>query len=111
MSAGSPGTDEGTLNASGIVPGHAYSLLAGKVIEDANGEEQYLVKMRNPWKEGEWTGAFADGSEEMTPELMAELEHDDTNDGIFWMKYEDMLKEFEQVDICKVVDDYFYSFI
>jgi hypothetical protein len=27
------------------------------------------------------------------------------------MRYEDMLKVFEQVDICKVVDDYFYSFI
>lgn len=111
MSAGSPGTDEGSLNKSGIVPGHAYSLLAGKVIEDANGEEQYLVKMRNPWKEGEWSGAFGDGSEEMTEELMAELGHEQTDDGIFWMRYEDMLKEFEQVDICKCVDDYFYSFI
>tara|TARA_B110000285_G_C15076130_1_gene590850 strand:+ start:635 stop:1171 length:537 start_codon:yes stop_codon:yes gene_type:complete len=71
MSAGSPGTDEGTLNESGIVPGHAYSLLAGKVIMDGDGQEQYLVKLRNPWKEGEWTGAYGDGSEEMTEELMA----------------------------------------
>ena len=71
MSAGSPGTDEGTLNESRIVPGHAYSLLAGKVIMDGDGQEQYLVKLRNPWKEGEWTGAYGDGSEEMTEELMA----------------------------------------
>jgi calpain-15 len=67
--------------------------------------------MRNPWKEGEWSGAFGDGSEEMTEELMAELEHSHADDGLFWMKYEDMLKTFEQVDIAKVNDDYYYSFI
>jgi calpain-15 len=67
--------------------------------------------MRNPWKEGEWSGAFGDGSEEMTEELMAELEHSATDDGLFWMKYEDMLKCFEQVDIAKVDDSYYYSFI
>lgn len=67
--------------------------------------------MRNPWKEGEWNGAFGDNSDDWTPELLAELEHTDTDDGIFWMKYEDMLGAFEQVDICKINDDYFYSFI
>lgn len=50
MSAGSPGVDEGSLNQSGIVPGHAYSLLAGRVITDKDGNEQRLLKMRNPWK-------------------------------------------------------------
>ena len=61
--------------------------MAGKTITDANGEEQNLVKMRNPWKEGEWNGAFGDNSDDWTPELLAELEHTDTDDGIFWMKY------------------------
>lgn len=40
MSAGSPGVDEGKQNDNGIVPGHAYSLLAGKTIVDKDGEEQ-----------------------------------------------------------------------
>ena len=111
MSAGSPGVDEGALNDTGIVPGHAYSLLAGKVITDKDGNEQRLLKMRNPWKEGEWNGRFSDASEEWTPELLAELEHTDANDGIFWMTYEDMKKEFEQVDICKIDDNNTYSFI
>ena len=77
MSAGSPGVDEGKYNDSGIVPGHAYSLLAGKVIVDKDGEEQQLVKLRNPWKEGEWNGRFGDKSDDWTPELLAELEHSD----------------------------------
>lgn len=112
MSAGSPGVDEGKLNESGIVPGHAYSLLAGKIITDKDGNEQRLLKMRNPWKQGEWTGDFSDkDAENWTEELIAELEHTDANDGIFWMKYEDMKKEFEQVDICKIDDNNTYSFI
>jgi hypothetical protein len=67
--------------------------------------------MRNPWKEGEWNGAFGDKSDDLTPELLEELGHEDTDDGIFWMRYQDMLKEFEQVDICKINDDYIYSFV
>jgi len=110
-STGSPGVDEGALNQTGIVPGHAYSLLAGRVITDKNGDEQKLLKMRNPWKEGEWNGRFSDQSDEWTPELLAELEHTDANDGIFWMTYEDMKAEFEQVDICKIDDNNTYSFI
>ena len=37
MSAGSPGVDEGQYNDCGIVPGHAYSLLAGKTVRDKHG--------------------------------------------------------------------------
>lgn len=42
---------------------------------------------------------------------MAELGHSDTDDGIFWMRYEDMLNEFEQVDICKIDERNYYSFV
>ena len=37
MSAGSPGTDRGVYDDNGIVPGHAYSLLAGRAVKDKNG--------------------------------------------------------------------------
>ena len=67
MSAGSPGLDEGAYNDHGIVPGHAYSLLAGRTINDKNGYRVNLVKLRNPWKEGEWNGRFSDSSDDWTP--------------------------------------------
>jgi len=38
----------------GIVMGHAYTLLSATVIEDENGTEHKLVKLRNPWGSGEW---------------------------------------------------------
>jgi len=47
--------------------------------------------LRNPWKEGEWNGAFGDKSDDLTPEILEELGHEDTDDGIFWMRYPDML--------------------
>jgi calpain-15 len=37
MCAGTPGTDQGQLDACGIVPGHAYTLLSAKEITDRNG--------------------------------------------------------------------------
>ena len=111
MSAGSPGVDEGQYNDHGIVPGHAYSLLAGKTVRDKYGDIVNLVKLRNPWKEGEWNGRFSDVSDDWTPQLMRELGHTNTNDGIFWMLYEDMITVFDQVDICKVDDEAVYSFM
>lgn len=61
--------------------------------------------MRNPWKEGEWTGRFSDNSDDWTDELRRELNHYPSDDGIFWMTFEDMIKTFDQVDICKVDDN------
>ena len=110
MSAGTPGVDEGQYDDKGIVPGHAYSLLAARSIIDQYGDEVNLVQMRNPWKEGEWTGRFSDNSDEWTPELREMLNHYPSDDGIFWMTFEDMTKTFDQVDICKVDDKAKFSF-
>ena len=98
MCASSPGFDQGVPNNSGIVPGHAYSLLAGKIIKDRRGKDQKLVQLRNPWKFGEWNGKFSDKSKEWYPALKKELDYVDSDDGIFWMPYEDLKKEFEEVE-------------
>jgi SET domain-containing protein len=43
----------------GIVPGHAYSLLAAVEINIGN-EVLRLCKIRNPWSNTEWKGNFRD---------------------------------------------------
>ena len=68
------------------------------------------MQMRNPWKEGEWTGRFSDNSDDWTEELRQELDHYPSDDGIFWMTFEDMIKTFDQVDICKIDDLNKFSF-
>jgi hypothetical protein len=110
MSAGTDGTDEGELNASGIVPGHAYTLIAAKEVTNKNGNKERLVKLRNPWKKGEWNGRFNDKSDEWTDSLKKELKWTNEDDGIFWMPYGDMCNTYSVIDICKIDDDNIFSF-
>jgi hypothetical protein len=81
----------------GIITNHAYSVL--KAVE-VNGKR--LVKVRNPWGQSEWTGAWSDGSPEWTPEWMTLLDHRFGDDGSFWMSYEDFLKVFTDLDRTRI---------
>lgn len=72
---------------------HAYSIMEAKEIKG-----QRLVKLRNPWGEGEWKGAWSDGSEQWTPEWMTLLNHRFGDDGMFWISYEDLLRRYQSFD-------------
>jgi len=110
MSAGTDGKDEGELDDNGIVPGHAYTLIAAVEVKNKMGEDEKLVKMRNPWKKGEWNGRYNDKSDDWTPELKKKLEFVDEDDGIFWMPYSDMCVAFSVIDICKIDDKNFFTY-
>ncbi|TEY86630.1 hypothetical protein BOTCAL_0005g00520 [Botryotinia calthae] len=84
----------------GIYEGHAYSILRAVEIDG-----QRLVLLRNPWGEGEWKGAWSDGSKEWTPEWMEKLEHRFGDDGSFWMSYDDLLKKFQTFDRTRLFTD------
>jgi len=81
----------------GIAEGHAYSIMDAKEI---NGHR--LLKVRNPWGKKEWTGKWSDGSSEWTAEWMQLLEHKFGNDGIFWISYEDLLKNYQHFDRTRI---------
>lgn len=72
---------------------HAYSIMEAREIK---GER--LLKVRNPWGEGEWRGAWSDGSDKWTPEWMQLLDHKFGDDGMFWMSYEDLLRRYSSFD-------------
>ncbi|CAD6573733.1 MAG: hypothetical protein ASARMPREDX12_006221 [Alectoria sarmentosa] len=72
-----------------IVRMHAYSIMEAREIKGHR-----LLKVRNPWGEGEWRGAWSDGSEQWTPEWMELLNHRFGDDGQFWISYEDLLREY-----------------
>ena len=57
-------------NRKDIVSMHAYSILEAKEVK---GER--LLRVRNPWGQFEWKGAWSDGSEQWTPEWMQLLDH------------------------------------
>jgi len=76
-----------------IVRMHAYSIMEAKEIKGLR-----LLKVRNPWGEGEWRGAWSDGSEKWTAEWMQLLDHKFGDDGMFWMSYEDLLRRYSSFD-------------
>ena len=66
--------------------------------------------MRNPWKRGEWNGRYSDNSSEWTPELRKQLNFQRSEDGIFWIPFDDMKQVFDVIDICKIDDNARYSY-
>jgi len=54
---------------SGLVKGHAYAVTAIRKVALSgtgifnlfNREKLAMIRLRNPWGESEWTGAFSDG--------------------------------------------------
>jgi hypothetical protein len=86
----------------GLVPCHAYTLVGVKEIIH-NGQALRLVKIRNPWGKGEWTGDWSDKSELWNDELKSLLGFKDSNDGTFYMNMADFLKMFTRTDICNII--------
>eukprot|EP00929_Paragymnodinium_shiwhaense_P113777 TRINITY_DN82084_c0_g1_i1.p1 TRINITY_DN82084_c0_g1~~TRINITY_DN82084_c0_g1_i1.p1 ORF type:complete len:804 (+),score=217.73 TRINITY_DN82084_c0_g1_i1:69-2480(+) len=84
---------------TGLVGGHVYSIL--RVVE-AGGN--LLVKCRNPWGSGEWTGKWSDKNEqgEWTPEMVQATGKSFADDGTFWMSIEDFVQTSTGVEYARV---------
>ncbi|KAF3763923.1 hypothetical protein M406DRAFT_95460 [Cryphonectria parasitica EP155] len=99
-------------SASGVVLGHAYSILRATEEVDEDGGKVRLVQIRNPWGHrspsdglGEWNGRWSDGSSEWTPYWMKKLDYKFGDDGVFWMLYEDMLETFKYLHRTRLFDE------
>ncbi|KAL1327944.1 calpain-type cysteine protease DEK1 isoform X2 [Arachis hypogaea] len=99
LGAGSPSGSDVHISSSGIVQGHAYSILQ---IREVDGHK--LVQIRNPWaNEVEWNGPWSDSSPEWTDRIKHKLKHvPQSKDGIFWMSWQDFQIHFRSIYICRV---------
>uniref|UniRef100_A0A4W6DLY0 Calpain 2, (m/II) large subunit, like n=1 Tax=Lates calcarifer TaxID=8187 RepID=A0A4W6DLY0_LATCA len=89
-----------------LVKGHAYSITAAEQVHHC-GSPVDLLRIRNPWGQVEWTGAWSDESKEwdgVHPEEKRKLDHS-ADDGEFWMSYTDFLRQFSRLDICNLTPD------
>ncbi|KAK9692429.1 hypothetical protein RND81_09G263800 [Saponaria officinalis] len=99
LGAGSPSGSDVHVSASGIVQGHAYSILQVREIDSHK-----LVQIRNPWaNEVEWNGPWSDSSPEWTERMKHKLKHvPQSKEGIFWMSWQDFQIHFRSIYVCRV---------
>ncbi|XP_074091281.1 calpain-3 isoform X2 [Macrotis lagotis] len=96
-----------TRMASGLVKGHAYSV-TGLEETTFKGEKVKLVRLRNPWGQVEWNGSWSDSWKDwvlIDKEEKSRLQHQVTEDGEFWMSYEDFIFNFTKLEICNLTAD------
>ncbi|XP_072818714.1 calpain-3 isoform X3 [Vicugna pacos] len=96
-----------TRMSCGLVKGHAYSVTG---LEEAlfQGEKVKLVRLRNPWGQVEWNGSWSDSWKDWSfvdKDEKARLQHQVTEDGEFWMSYDDFIYHFTKLEICNLTAD------
>ncbi|XP_049878318.1 calpain-D isoform X2 [Pectinophora gossypiella] len=96
--------DEDEYQRLGLRPRHAYSVL--DVVEIAGPTR--LLRLRNPWGHYTWRGAWAHACQRWTDDAkravaaVAINADADRDQGVFWISFDDVLKYFDCIDICKV---------
>lgn len=106
----------------GLVKGHAYGITACRKINIGDtglfsifkgAQKVRMVRMKNPWGEREWNGAFSDGSPEWSKVSASERQRlglTFEDDGEFWMTFEDFLEHFTDLSICFLINTKVLSF-
>lgn len=105
LGASSPAGSDKDTSDSGIVQGHAYSLLRVEEVDDVSGTHR-LVQLRNPWGSGEWKGAWSDGDKgRWRARIKQKLNYDPDasgDDGAFWMSFADFVQNYDEVNVCRI---------
>ncbi|XP_078261155.1 calpain-2 catalytic subunit-like [Rhinoraja longicauda] len=94
------------ITSQQLVKGHAYSLTGAEIV-NYQGDEEKLVRVRNPWGQVEWTGSWSDNAPEWqdVPEEERERLCDRSENGEFWMAFSEFLSNFSRVEICNLTPD------
>uniref|UniRef100_A0A672G3W2 Calpain 9 n=1 Tax=Salarias fasciatus TaxID=181472 RepID=A0A672G3W2_SALFA len=92
--------------ATGLVKGHAYSITGLEEVT-YRGRKVKLIRIRNPWGQVEWNGPWSDKSSEWDYVDRADKSRilNNSEDGEFWMEFEDFKRNYDKVEICNMTPD------
>ncbi|XP_072266407.1 calpain-13-like [Pyxicephalus adspersus] len=93
--------------SNGLVQSHAYCVTGTAQVPLKNGFAK-LIRLWNPWGQGEWRGAWNDKSpswKELREEDRMRLQRV-RDDGEFWMPWEDFSLEFSIIILCNHIPDF-----
>ncbi|KAL8585039.1 hypothetical protein ACOMHN_043675 [Nucella lapillus] len=93
--------------ANGLYMGHAYSVTGFQQLKTAR-DVVRLMRLRNPWGKGEWNGSWSDDSKEMAylqENIREQMRIRNRDDGEFWIRFEDFMKNFDEVQLCHLQVD------
>ena len=92
---------------NGLFMGHAYSI-TGIAVVPHRGNNVQLLRLRNPWGRNEWRGEWSDKSDEIrniSPDARAKLGIVIKDDGEFWIPFIDVLRYFNEIQLCHLQPD------
>ena len=95
MTAGTSSNDD--VEDVGLSQGHAFTVLG---IHEIKGEK--VIRLRNPWGEGEFNGDWSDYSSKWTEDLKQKYKYYEKEDGDFFMGYNDFMKYFVTMGFAKL---------
>ncbi|MGH0172819.1 UNVERIFIED_CONTAM: hypothetical protein FKN15_068331, partial [Acipenser sinensis] len=84
------------------------SMLGCSIDVNDRGRKVKLIRVRNPWGQVEWNGAWSDNSSEwknINEQEKNRLTQISLDDGEFWMEFEDFKKNFNKIEICNLTPD------
>ncbi|KAM3128089.1 hypothetical protein pb186bvf_019790 [Paramecium bursaria] len=96
-------------DTQGLVPNHAYSVLKFRTINHPTQNNVELIKLRNPWGFKEWQGDWSHKSPLWTDQLRKDLKLDQDRGGVFYMAYQQFIKQFKDIQVCHVRKNYFHE--
>uniref|UniRef100_A0A8B9JWA3 Calpain-2 catalytic subunit-like n=1 Tax=Astyanax mexicanus TaxID=7994 RepID=A0A8B9JWA3_ASTMX len=96
--------DSEAITYQKLVKGHAYSV-TGATEVNFRGRKEKLIRIRNPWGQVEWTGAWSDNSSEWNSVDPSERENVKADDGEFWMSFTEFSRHYSRLEICTLTPD------
>lgn len=113
IASSQPGSDTNT-STSGVVLGHAYTLLSAVELNTNQGPQR-LVKVRNPWGKSESKITWNDLDPNWNSVSPAEKQrigfNPNANDGTFFIGYNDFITEFRMITSAEVKDTASYVYL